>query len=59
MFLPKLRPARKCVSFLYDYVLAGENEGDFFPERPLPARRLYLLWVNVGRGVYAPESDGA
>ena len=57
MYLPRLRPAKGSVAFLYHYLLANENDGDFFPENPPPAWRMYLLWVNTGRYVYAQESD--
>lgn len=57
MYLPRLRPAKKSVAFLYGYLLANEDDGNFFPENPPPAWRMYLLWVNTGRYVYAEDDD--
>ena len=54
MYPPRLRLARRSVSYLYDYVLSHEDDGGFFPENPFRAGRFYLLLVNEGRGVYAP-----
>jgi hypothetical protein len=31
MQIPTLRPARMSVAFLYDYLLAHEDDGGFFP----------------------------
>jgi hypothetical protein len=52
MQIPRLRLARMSVAFLYDYILANEDDGRFFPECPPPARRFYLLHVNLGRAAY-------
>ncbi len=52
MQIPRLRFARLSVAFLYDYVLANEDDGGFFPEAPPPAHRYYLLHVNMGRAAY-------
>jgi hypothetical protein len=53
MQIPRLRLARKSVAFPYDYLLAHEDDGGFFPEGPVSARRYYLLHVNLARGAYA------
>lgn len=53
MQIPRLRPARQCVAYLHDYVLAHEDDGGFFPEGSSRAARFYQLYVNEGRGVYA------
>lgn len=57
MYLPRLRPAKSSAAFLYHYLLSNENDGDFFPENTPPAWRMYLLWVNTGRYVYAQDDD--
>lgn len=53
MQIPRLRLARQCVAYLYDYVLAHEDDGGFFPEGPSGAARFYQLYINEGRGAYA------
>jgi hypothetical protein len=53
MYIPKLRLARQCVTYLYEHVLANEDDGDFFPEAPLRAARFYQLFANEASGVYA------
>jgi hypothetical protein len=53
MYLPRLRPAKKSAAFLHDYLLAHENDGDFFPENPPLAWRIYQRWVTAGRDAYA------
>lgn len=57
MYLPRLRPAKSSVALLYHYLLSNEDDGNFFPENPPPASRMYLLWVKTGRRVYARDDD--
>lgn len=52
MLIPKLRIARVSGFTLYDWLVAHEDDGGFFPENPLPARRYYLLHFNLGRAAY-------
>lgn len=57
MYLPWLRPAKSSVALLHDYLLANEDDGNFFPDYTSPARREYFLRVNTGRRVYAQDDD--
>jgi hypothetical protein len=45
--------ARKSVSYLYDYLLAHENEGNFFAAAPRKAARFYTVFANEGKAVYS------
>lgn len=53
MQIPRLTRARKSVAYLYDYVLAHEDDGGFFPEAPPNAARFYTQYANEAKGVYA------
>lgn len=53
MQIPRLRLARKSVSYLHDYVLSHEDDGGFFPEAPPKAARFYSLYEGEGQRVYA------
>ncbi len=53
MNIPKLRVARKSVSFLYDYLLANEEEDNCFQDAPLRAARFYRQFYSEGRSVYS------
>jgi hypothetical protein len=57
MQIPRLRLARRSVAFLYNYLLAHEDEGGFFPEQPRSARDYYLLHVNLGRAAYVDQLE--
>ncbi|QDQ24937.1 hypothetical protein FNU76_00455 [Chitinimonas arctica] len=52
MEIPKLRIARKSVSFLYDYMLANENEGDYFNDARPKAVYFYREHRLQSRGIY-------
>ncbi len=53
MNIPKLRVARKSVSFLYEYLLANEEEDNCFHDAPPKASRFYRLFYAQGRKVYS------
>lgn len=53
MNIPKLRVARKSVSFLYKYLLANEEEGNCFHDAPPKASQFYKLHYSQGRKVYS------
>lgn len=53
MQIPRMRLARQSVAYLYDYLLAHEDDGGFFPEAPSRAARFYQLYANEAKGVYA------
>lgn len=50
---PKLRTARKSVSFLYEYLLANEEVDACFHDVPPNASRLYEYFSRLGRKGYA------
>jgi hypothetical protein len=52
MYPPKLRTARKRVSFLYEYLLANEEVDDCFHNAPQKASRFYEYFASVGRNGY-------
>jgi hypothetical protein len=52
MRIPHLRLARRSVAYLYDHLLSNPDDTQHFDD-PLPARRYYLLHVNLGRAEYA------
>lgn len=53
MHIPKLRVARKSVSFFYNYLLANEEEDNCFHDAPPKASRIYELFSAQGRRVYS------
>ena len=53
MNVPKLRVARKSVSFLYDYLLSYEEEDGCFNDAPSKASRFYKYFAMQGRQVYS------
>ncbi len=53
MNIPKLRIARKSVSFLYGYLLANEEEDNCFHDAPPKASHFYRLFYSQGRKVYS------
>ena len=52
MQIPKLNIALKSTIFLYDYLLAHEDEGDFFIDAPDSALAFYTRFINEGKLVY-------
>jgi len=53
MNIPKLRVARKSISFLYGYLLAYEEEDNCFHDAPPKASRFYKQFYSQGRRVYS------
>lgn len=53
MNIPKLKVARKSVSFLYEYLLANEEEDNCFHDAPQKTTRFYRLFYSQGRKVYS------
>lgn len=53
MHPPKMRTARKSVSFLYEYLLANEEEDACFQDAPSSAARFYEYFVWLGRKGYS------
>ncbi len=53
MKIPRLRLARKSVSYLHDYILVHEDDGGFFPEAPPKAARFFSLYAGEGNEVSA------
>jgi hypothetical protein len=51
MNIPKLRVARTSVSFLYDYLLANEEEDNCFHDAPSKASRLYHQFYSQGQRI--------
>lgn len=52
MLPPKLRVARKSVSFFYDYMLTHEEVDDCFYDAPKKVSRLYKEFLSIGRKAY-------
>ena len=52
MNIPKLREARKLVSYLYDYLLTNEEEDNCFHDAPKKSSNFYTLFYLQGRRVY-------
>ena len=52
MYPPKLRTARKSVSFLYEYLLANEEVDGCFHDAPQKASRFYEYFSWLGRKGY-------
>ena len=57
MQVPKLGPARKSVSFLYEYLLAHEEIDDCFHDAPTKASKFYEYFSWLGRKSYPSEAD--
>ena len=53
MNIPKLSVARKGVSYLYDYLLANEEEDNCFHDAPQNASLLYEQYFSLGNMVYS------
>jgi hypothetical protein len=52
MYPPKLRTARKSVSFLYEYLLANEEVDGCFHDAPQKTARFYEHFSSLGRKGY-------
>jgi hypothetical protein len=52
MHIPRLRLARKCVAYLYDYLLRIEDNRNVLHDAERSAARFYAVWVREGRYVY-------
>lgn len=52
MHIPKLDVARKSTAYLYDYLLANEDEGDYFVDAPRKASAFYQRFLKEGKLVY-------
>ena len=53
MNIPKLSVARKGVSYLYEYLLANEEEDNCFHDAPQNASLLYEQYYSLGNMVYS------
>lgn len=53
MHIPRLRVARKSISFLYDYLLDHEEADDCFFDAPSDAYSHYKLYRLLGRKIYS------
>lgn len=45
MKLPVLDVIKKSVSFLYDFILAHEDEGNYFPDAPAKSAVQFSIWI--------------
>lgn len=52
MDIPKLHVAHQSTAYLYDYLRAHEDEGDFFIGFPDTALSFYMRFLNEGKLVY-------
>ena len=52
MRIPKLRVARKSISYLYTYLLENEEEGTCFHDAPKKASSVYENFVAQGKRAY-------
>lgn len=52
MHIPKLAVTQKSVCYLYDYLLAHEDEGNFFVDAPTKASAFYERFAKEGKTVY-------
>ena len=57
MQIPDLELARKSVSYLYDYILANEDEGDFFIDAPHNASSHYARFAKEGKEVHEKQHN--
>ena len=56
MHIPILRTARQSASFLYEYILHHENEGDIFHDAPQSASTFYRLFFEEGKVAYTADT---
>lgn len=52
MHIPKLAVTQKSVCYLNDYLLAHEDEGNFFVDAPTKASAFYERFAKEGKTVY-------
>ncbi len=52
MHIPKLDVAHKTASYLYDYLLANEDEGGYFADAPRKASTFYQKYLKEAKSVY-------
>ena len=52
MQIPRLNVMRKSVCYLYDYILANEDEGDFFVDAPTSSNDHYSKYYKLGKAAY-------
>lgn len=52
MNIPRLDIAKKSVSYLYDYLLSNEDEGDYFIDAQRSASRFYKNIQKEGKAIY-------
>jgi hypothetical protein len=52
MHIPKLDIAKKSVSYLYDYLLAHEDDGNCFADAQEQASTFYQRFLKEGKAVY-------
>ena len=50
--IPKLDITKKSASYLYDYLLANEDNDNCFPDAPKKATTFYLRHLKEGKVVY-------
>lgn len=53
MHPPKMRVARKSVSFLYDHLLSNEQQDDCFHDAPKKASKFYGHFARLGKKAYS------
>ncbi len=53
MQIPNLRLMKISVSYLFDYILANEDEGGYFNDAPKSAAAHYHKYLKEGQAVYA------
>lgn len=53
MNIPKLALAQQSVCYLYDYLLANEDQGNFFPDAPSKAATFYECCFKEGIAVWS------
>ncbi len=56
MQIPKLKIVEGSVSYFYDYLLAHEDEGNFFPDAPKKISVYYTRCLKEGKAGYEGES---
>jgi len=52
MHIPKLDVARKSTTYLYNYLRAHEDEGNYFADAPKKASAFYRRFLKEGKSVY-------
>lgn len=52
MHVPKLTAAQQSVSYLFDYLRAHEDEGNFFNDAPAKAATFYARFLKEGKSAY-------